>query len=372
MKPVTPTDAIGLAFTRTRSVLAQPFRLGFFLKIALVAALTQPSFFSVVFSYPLQGVQFAAAGAMHPRHYGEHFLGPGAGLAAAGFAVIAVAFLVGLVVWVGVFYLFCRLRFTLFDLTVYRQGRVGQSWRKYGRQTWRYFGLSLLVMLVFAILIAALAGPLFVHMFAVIKAMGPHNPNPVAMLGTMFPLIGVFLVLGLLWVIVDAVIQDFLLPPMALEDASIEGAFSRVARLFRAEPGQFLLYMLLRFVISVGICWVLLMAVLLVLLLLLLGAVGIGFLLYHSLWPAGLAARAIFVAIAAAMGLVLAALYLIAMIAVYGITAVYKQCYAVYFYGSHYPELGDLLDPPEEDFVGVRVVPPLPPLPPLQEPPPVW
>src|SRR5277367_5008601 len=59
MTLLSPLNALGPAFRRTREVLATPFRLGFFLKIALIAALTQPAFYSASLSYPLQGAQFA-------------------------------------------------------------------------------------------------------------------------------------------------------------------------------------------------------------------------------------------------------------------------------------------------------------------------
>jgi len=58
----------------------------------------------------------------------------------------------------------------------------------------------------------------------------------------------------------------------------------------------------------------------------------------------------------AAAGLLLLALYLpIASVSIYGIAAVFKQSYAAYFFGSHYPELGNRLEPPEEELVGALV-----------------
>src|ERR1700751_5930168 len=124
MKTLSPADALGPAFRRTREVIAAPFRLGFFLKIALVAALTQPAFYSVIVSYPLQGVQMAAGAAMRRpghMHFGPTTVFPGAsGLAVL--IVFAIMLLIGLLIWMLVTYLFCRLRFTLFDLIVYRRG----------------------------------------------------------------------------------------------------------------------------------------------------------------------------------------------------------------------------------------------------------
>ncbi|HLH34804.1 MAG TPA: hypothetical protein VKX41_09025 [Alloacidobacterium sp.] len=380
MKKLSPADALGPAFRRLREVMAAPFRLGFFLKIAVVAALTQPGFYSVIISYPLQGVQMAAGTAIHRPGHMSLLASQGANSAFAGgagtavFLIFAIILLAGLAVWVLITYLFCRLRLTLFDMIVYRRGRVREAWSRYGRQTWRYFGVVLLASLAFLILLAATAGPFFVHMLkaaARVGAQGP-NANPLPILGSMLPFLGVCLLIGLFWMVVDAVLQDFVLPPMAIEDAPIEGAFGRFMALLREDFGSTLIYLLLRFVVALGISWVLVLVVFMVL-----GAGGVagaavGFGLYRAMWPGGIGLRVVFIAIVAAMALVLLAIYLLAMIAVYGTVAVFKESYAAYFYGSRYPELGNLLEPLDEDLVGVRIEPPLPPMPPLSEPPSVW
>jgi hypothetical protein len=383
MTKLSPADALGPAFRRLREVMAAPFRLGFFLKIALVAALTQPGFYSVLISYPLQGAQ-AAAGAAIRHRTPMNFAGTGAaGLgfvapgAMFGFGVLVILGLIGLVVWVLSTYLFCRLRFTLFDLVVYRRGRVREAWSKYGHKTWRYFGVVLLASLVFLILLAATAGPFFIRMLKTAARLGAHGPNPNAnpwpVLASMLPFFGICLLVGLLWMVVDAVLQDFVLPPIAIEDAPIEGAFSRFVTLMREDFGSFVAYLLLRFVVALGISWVLMIGVFLILAVGGMSGLAIGFGLYRAMWGGGIGLRVAFVAIVAAMALVLIAVYMVAMIAVYGTTAVFKQSYAAYFYGSRYKGLGDLMEPPpDEDLVGVRVQPPLPPLPPLSEPPLLW
>jgi hypothetical protein len=382
MKTLSPADALGPAFRRAREVMAAPFRLGFFLKIALVAALTQPSFYTVIVSYPLQGVQLAAGAAVqHPQrmNFGPTdptptlspfgiteaaWAGPTAGPGAvAGFVIFAIMLLVGVLIWVLTTYILCRLRFTLFDLVVFRQGKVREAWGKYGRQTWRYFGVLLLASFVFLLLVAVTAGPFFVHMLKTMKRLGLQgpNPNPWAIFAQIFPLIGIFFLLGLAWVMVDAILQDFVLPPMAMEDAPIEGAFGRFFALLKADPVSVLVYLLLRFVVALGISWVLTMVVLIGLLILGIGGMAVGFGLYHAMWRGGLGLQVVFIAVVAAMALVLLVLYLLAMVAVYGTAAVFKQSYAAYFFGSRYPELGNRLEPPvDENPVDIRIEPFLP------------
>jgi hypothetical protein len=382
MTPLSPLDALGPAFRRTREVLASPFRLGFFLKIALIAALTQPSFYSASFSYPVQGAQFAALRGLGHRSvsgipsYGSQFQSV-SGFAAAGLAVVVVLVIVGLALWVGAAYLYCRLRFTLFDLVVYKLGRVGQAWSRYGRQAWRYFGLLILVSLGFLVVATLVIGPTLLNFIRVVRplaASGP-NANPFPLLGAMLPFIGSILVVAFLWAVVDALMQDFLVPPMAVEDAPLESAFGRFFRLLKAEPGAVAIYVLLRFAVGIALTWALMLVLFAVLVaggLLLFGA---GTLLYHALWTS-LVGQVICVSLAIVVGLIVVAVYLLAIISIYGTAAVFKQAYAVYFFGGRYPELGERVEPPAP-LVAAEVFeapPPAPPpgLPPLNDAPAVW
>jgi uncharacterized membrane protein len=103
---------------------------------------------------------------------------------------------------------------------------------------------------------------------------------------------------------------------------------------------------------------------------------GVGALLYHLLWTS-LVGQVVCVALAIAVGLVALAVYLAAIVSVYGISAVFKQSYAAYFFGGRYPELGDRLEPPALSLVveeATGVAPPPAPDPglPLGEVRPVW
>ncbi len=378
MTPLSPLDALGPAFRRTREVLATPFRLGFFLKIALIAALTQPSFYSVSISYPINGLQFALI--PHRLHFGapeytSHFQG-GAGLAALGIAAVMVVALIGVALWVAVAYLYCRLRFALFDLVVYKQGSVRQSWSKYRRQPWRYFGLVILVSLAFMVIAVIVIGPALLNLIRTVRplaAAGP-NANPFQALGAMLPFFAAILALGVLWAFVDALMQDFLLPPMAIEDAPLESAFGRFFALLKTNSGSVLVYILLRFAVGIGMTWILLLGFMLVLAIPGLVVFGVGTLLYHALWTS-VAGQVLCVALALLIAVVAVAIYLLGIIAIYGSTAVFKQSYAAYFFAGRYSQLGDRLEPPLARTEGFEPPPTSPPSPPPNLPlsdAPVW
>jgi hypothetical protein len=385
MTTLSPLDALGPAFRRTREVMAQPFRLGFFLKIALIAALTQPAFYSTSISYPINGAQFAALRGLGPRHaaglpsmgIGYQFAG-GQGFAVFGIVALLLVGVVGILVWIGIAYLYCRLRFTLFDLVVYKRGRVRQAWSGYGPQAWRYFGLVVLVGLAFMVISLIIIGPALINLFRTMERQGKAGPNldPFALLGSMLPfLLSIFLVAAL-WAVVDALMQDFLLPPMAIEDSPLEFAFGQFFRLLKTDFGSVVIYVLLRFAVGIGLTWILMLLVFMALLLVGLAIFGVGVLLYHLLWTS-LVGQVICVALAIMAGLAAIAVYLMAIVSVYGISGIFKQAYAAYFFGGRYPELGDRLEPPPTPVViALPDVPPASPatpsvLPPLDAPP-VW
>lgn len=385
MKPLSPVDAIAPAFSRTRTILTPPdfasgrpapFRFWFFFKIAFIAALTNAAFYGSTVGLSTNAVSMGMMAAGVGRHRSS-FLLAAPGFTAAVIAGLALAALlaVGFSIFLG--WLWCRLRFTLLDLVLYRHGRVGLAWSSYGSQAWRYFGLLALVGMAFLLLLAVIAGPVFLHLFVVLRRLTPQeiNSNPVLLFQHILPMYGIILGFGLVGTCVDAILQDFVLPPMAIEDAPLESAFGHFFRLCRERFGAVVLYLLLRFVLEIGLTWVGLLAVFLVLIMMLGGAGGFGFFLYRAFWHLGAGGVAVVILYGVVALLILIALYLLLMISLYGAVAVFRQAYALCFYGGFYTPLGNRLEPPAPASAveGLRAEPPptsLPPsLPPVPEPP---
>ena len=377
MQPVSAADAIGLAFAHTRTVLAPvPFRLGRFFKLALAAAVTQASFLSVSISYPLQGGQFASRPTVH-RVGQQAFSTGGAGaFAALGLGLVVGIMVLALLFALAYIYLFCRARATLFDLVVFREGRVRQAWRRRAQPAWRYFGLSLLAMLLFWTVLAALLGPIIVRFVKVAAGQAGSGLGAAPSAGSlMLTLVGLVWLLLPLWIAVDALLQDFILPGLALQpQAPVGAAFSRLGGLARRRPGQLLLFLLLRTVVAFAAGLALGLLVLVAVGLVALLSYGVGKLLYSALWTGGVAGHTVFFACVAALALVVAGLYLLGVTAVYGITGTFKTSYAAYFYAGYYPELAAALEghPPEDELVGAALPLPLPPLPPLKAKADIW
>lgn len=382
MHPLSPVDAISPAFTRTRTILTPPgpvpgqptpFRFWFFLKIAVIAALTQGNIYGFVFAFVFEAVSIAVAVAATAAGAGfgltHHPFAVAGGVSRIAVTVILIAIFIALAVIVFLGWLWCRLRFTLFDLVVFRHGLVSRAWGPYASQAWRFLGLMLLVSLALLLLLAVTAGPLVLHLIAAVRHLTPQqiNADPFLIMSHIFPMYGIIFLFALVAGIVNAIAQDFLLPPMALEDAPLEFAFGRFFHLLRTRFWYVALYLLLRFAIELGLSWVGMMAVLIVIGVLALGGAGLGFVLFRAFWHSGPGGEAVFVLYCVVTVLLLIAVYLLLIVALYGIVAVVKQSYAAYFYGSYYPQLSDRLEPSVE-------IPPAPgppdPFPPPIQPPP--
>lgn len=383
MRPLSPVEAVSPAFHRTRTVLLPPgaapgqnapFRFWFYFKVVLVAAFTQTSFYGASIGFFIQGIFMAmgfagAGGAFHRLPIGQ----PHA-LTSVLLAVAVVLGAIGIALWILLGWLWCRLRFTLFDLVVFRHGRVGVAWSRYSAPAWRFLGVAILATLVFVLLLAVTAGPLLFHLFLAVRGLTPQqiNSDPTLLLSHILPMYGIMLLFFFLVFLVDAILQDFLLPPMALENAAVESSTRRFLHLLRTNPGSFVLYLILRLALQMGLSFAAGIALFLVLGIVGFVGVGLGFVLYHSFFHAGAAGATVFILYCVIGGLAALAIYFFAIVCIQGTISVFRQCYAVCYYGSHYQQLGDFLDPPLNLAPAPSPAPPSAITPPAQDPPPVW
>jgi len=364
MRPLSATEAIGPALERTKDVLARPFRLGTFLKIAAVA------FFAEMgggFSFNIPGRSHA----MHP-------LPPSFLAFFLAFAVL-LAF-VSLVIGLILFYIGSRLQLVLLELVATRYKFVAPLWRKYGSRTWRWIGLRLL--LIFCMLLLLLpfiitAVVYFIHHAQAMSSLNAGNPFA-ALVGLHFAQILLFIAVAFIVLLVLSAIymlvRDFALPFLALEDLGISHSLECLRALFAAEPGQFILYIVLRMVLGIVFTIAAEIAVFLVLLISLIPPGIVGVILWLSLRHAGTAGTILLVASAIFGGLLYLGWAICMVLAFMGSLLTFFQAYALYFLGGRYPLLGDLLDrsTPPPAYAAVSSFPPPPPphQPPQPEPPP--
>jgi hypothetical protein len=256
-----------------------------------------------------------------------------------GVAAIIVLIVIPLVVLIS--YLLIRLRFSYFDCVLRMQDRIGPAWARYHRQAMRYLGMTICVGLAFWVAIALAGYGIYDHFKLLIQSLGSENkPGWVAFL----PLIGVvilmFSLLGIAASLINTALGSFVLPHMALEDATIADALSDVWSDFVAEPWQYVFFVLLRFLTTLAAS--IIAAIGLIIPLVVVVAIGAVIVIILKTVSTSLA-----VLLGVPAGLLVLVLFFLAGIGVGGSIGTFRRNYAILFYGGRYPVMGNMLQQPQ-------------------------
>lgn len=321
MPALSAADAISPAIERTKNLLFRPFRWGTYLKLCVIALLTEGGSGNFNFSSPGGSHNSADSHSFQPIH-----LSPDAifGIVVLSLTLIAIGF--------AIFYLIVRLRFSLFHCLIHRTTEIRPGWHLYREQAIRFFKLSIVVGLVFFAVVALIALPFvfgFIHLFRNIPPGGSFDVAE--FLALILPLIPVILLVVLAAVAVDLILRDLMLPHIALENASVGDAWAAVRARVAAEKGPFLFYAFLRVLLPIvamfGLMFVLLFPILMMVVVVI-GAATIG------------------MVAAIVVGALVVALALFLMICIGGPINIATRNYALVFYGGRYQALSDMLWPP--------------------------
>jgi hypothetical protein len=336
MRAISAVDSVSLAFQRTKEFLFRPFRWGTYLKLGLVAIITE-------------GI---GGNSGHPAHGGQTsghgpVISSPFNLAPQWIAAIVAAVLIVIVLSIVLFYLVTRLRFAFFHCLTHNTSEIRPGWRLYGEQAMRFFWLNLGVGFCYLLLLALVSIPFvagFWRLFHEIPPGGQPGLGPV--LALVLPMIPVILLLVLAAFLIDVILRDWMLPHFALEDASAGEAWAEVWERITAEPREFLVYLLLRLVLPL-IASIALFIVLLIPGLMLAGTVGAMEYGIHSAFVGSTGASALVgILLQVFFGVIAFGFLLLASICLGGPVSTGVREYALVFYGGRYTELGDLLNPP--------------------------
>lgn len=338
-------DAISPALQRMRAFLFQPFRLGTFLKLCLVALVTEGSTWNFHSTW---------SGNHHPEHVttmssvsSSVALAPGnlpPGFNPAWIAAIAAIAIVSLIVGFVLFYLITRLRFAYFHCLVQNTREIRPGWRLYRDQATRFFWMNVSVLFCFIVVVALVALSFAAEIWRVAHASG-GNPAVGPLLMLILPLVVIVFAIIVVAVVADIVLRDFMLPHYALENASAGQAWSAAWHAFRAEPGGFIGYGLLRIFLPlvawVGIFLILILPTLLTVAAVALVEIGIHAASAHA--SGALPAEGIVLQVI--VGAVALAVTALVWIGIGGTVNTAVREYALVFYAGRYQRLGDVLAP---------------------------
>jgi hypothetical protein len=334
MRALSAAEAISPAINRTREFLfAPPFRWATFLKLCLVAAITEGL-----------GTNLHSNG---NKHHGASDAGPMMNhFSPMMIAAIIAASLLLFVVVLLVFYVMTRLRFAYFHCLVTNTRFIKPGWNYYRPQANRFFRMNVWVGLCFVLMAGLMVSPFvpgFMRLFREIQE--GHGPDMSLILSLALPLIPIFMLMVVAAIALDIILRDWMLPHYALENATAGEAWSAVWERVLGEKGSFLAYGIMRIVLPI-VAYIGIVLVLLVPGLVLVGSVaGAEYAIHSAFAHATGASVAIGAMLEVFIGAVALGFALVIGISIGGPVSTGIREYALVFYGSRYPKLGEILFP---------------------------
>jgi len=335
MKAYSASEAIWPALVRTYEYLFRGFKIETFLKLAALGTLCEGFIVSFKFSAPNAFPFDLRTSVWKPFLLAPKFL------PVTMLGTIAI-FLVG----VCCFYLVTRLRFGFFHSLVHQTRQIRSSAKLYSVEADHFFAASMLVWLTFLV-VGVLAFLLFiVAAYGVIATPAPEgklDPEPFFFLFA--PCFAIALVLTLAACMAQVVLNDFVLPHMAIEGASFRKAWEAARLRIAANKETFVSFFILRLAMPLIAGLVLGFAAWVVGLIVfgILGMSAAGFTAMLD-GTTGLreyalvAVEFVFIVLGLCAGLLIA-------VSFGGPLSVFMRSYALFFYGGHFTALGNLLEP---------------------------
>lgn len=354
MIPLRASDCIAPALRHTGRQMFKPFRLGFWLRIAVLGLLTGELSAGGGCNFNFPSPSRPSPGGSPDFPWGMPNLTPPqiAALVAFGIAAFLVLFLV-------MTYINSVLRFVLFDSVLAGDTRIVEGWkarRSIGR---KYFVWQLLlagVSLVMAVLLVGL--PVLFLLSRGILRFSQFDPRAILYL---LPGVLAFMLYSLAVAVIGLIAKDFMVPIMALEGVGWREGWMRAWQIVKATPGDYFIFYLLKIVLRIGASIAHGIVTVMVSLIFIIPAVIIVVIGVAIATGASMVVKALLITIGIA-ALILFIVFLVALSAFIGAPVSYFfPSYSIFFFASRYEPLG-------------RIVYPAPPPPPptgIPEPPPV-
>lgn len=167
---------------------------------------------------------------------------------AIGLAVILV--LSGILLWVLLTWLSSRGKFMFLDGVLHNRGAVVEPWSRFRNLGNSLFGLRL-VLLILAVITIGVTVAFLAFSF---RAIGFDEDDPsIAAIVLVSVWVGLIVALGIAFVLVGLAVNDFLVPIMWLRGCRALDAWPELRALLYANPGIFVLYVLLKIVVAMVI-----------------------------------------------------------------------------------------------------------------------
>jgi len=337
--PSSAADVIKPAFEHMKQQLFQPFRLGQWVKIALVGLLAGEITGG-------GGAGFQIPGRLRVPNRPDQFLAQAVPANALLWAIgIALLVVIGIIVVLVLLYVSSMMRFVLFDSVVNKVSHVRRYWRQRRQQGFRYF----LFQLLFAVTVLLVMGILIGSAAAVGFAFGWFRNPREHLLPLILGGIIVFLLFAAIVIaaaVVAVLTKDFVVPQMALEDVSVGVGWGRLWSMLKAEKIGYLAYIGIKILLSILNTIVMGIIALAVALVLLIPAALIAVIVILAGKAIGLTWNAVTIAIAIVAGCLVLLALIFGIVVCSAPSVVFFPAYSIYFLAERYPALHRLIYPP--------------------------
>lgn len=332
MMPLSAIDAVSPALERAQKLLGRPFSVKRFVKLGLMAYAGVIGGIFLINIGEITGVMIGST--VIRRHTTP---------------AMEVAMVAGCLVFaalgVGVLYLSARTQLAELWVIATGDANIGRAWTRSRRAAWRYC----LVCLAWTAVLVLIIGTVAVIFSGVIVTSMKNGgqPRPELMLPLMFGMWAAIIPAVFVMMAVQIFIHDFLATPLLFEDASLKVAWQQGKEMVRKSPGQCSLFLLMYLLLSMIVGLVAEMGLFIVLAVSAIPGALIAFAVYELTKNVGDMTHTFLVI----FGVSLAGLWIFFLMFVFfGAVQIVMQCYAVYFVGSRNRVLGDMLQPPAEQF----------------------
>lgn len=238
MYAFSAADAIAPAIQRTRTFLFRPFKWSTFLKLCVVAMITEGL---SNFRSSGNGGTSSSHGSYAPFDF-----------TLVRIAAIIAASLLAILLGCFIFYLITRLRFAYFYCLIHNTREIRPGWKLYRSQAVRFFWLNLAVGFCFLVLVALIALPFAAGLWRLFReTQAGGHPDIGSILSFVLPMIPIALLVVLAGIALDVILRDLMLPHFALENATAGEAWAAVWDRISIEKGQFFAYALLRLILPI-------------------------------------------------------------------------------------------------------------------------
>lgn len=338
MPVLSAADAISPAISRTRQFLfAPPFRWSTFLKLCLVAAMTE----GLGSNFRWNNEPHNRTSAPGSRDFTNFHFTPEVIAAIVAGAVLLIV--LGLLIA----YLVTRLRFAYFHCLVSNTREIRPGWELHGSQAMRFFLMNIVVGICFLLAVILIAMPFvagFWRFFQGIHAEG--GPNWALLISLVLPLIPLLLAIAVVGFLIDVVLRDWMLPHYALEDASAGQAWHAVWAHIKNEKRQFFVYSVLRLIGPVVAAFVLFILLIIPTLISMGGVAAAEYGVHSAFADSTGGASVAGIALEVFIGILAFVFAMVVGISLGGPLSTGLREYAIIFYGGRYPALSAVLFPP--------------------------